>query len=123
MTTASTWEKGEGKDWIATQLKVGTQKWVIVSIHCTHVSVAANRKQLKALTSFIESEGTGKGLIIGGDFDTHVHTKCNNTRGKLLLEFCDRHGLVILKPTDLCQRRHTRREATIDYMLCSDKVF
>ena len=97
---------------------------MIISIYCTHSSGATNRSQLRSLSRFIETECSGKGIIIGGDFNAHLHlfAKCNNTRGRLLLEFCDKHELVILSSTELCQGRHTRKEATIDYMLCNDEV-
>ena len=37
------------------------------------------------------------------------------------MEFTELHGLVIVKPTDICKGRNTRKDATIDYILCNGK--
>jgi hypothetical protein len=116
--------KGEGDDWIAAELSVGMEAWMIISIYWTQSSIITNKAQIKSLSEFIERECGGKGIIIGGDFNAHTHlfAECNNTRGRLLLEFTELHGLVLMNSTDLCKGRKTRKDATIDYILCNDRV-
>ena len=117
-------QEGKGDDWVAAGLKLGTEEWIIISIYWTQSSIAANKKQIKSLTEFIANRCEGKGIIIGGDFNAHTHlfADCNNTRGRPLMEFTELHGLVIMNSTDLCEGRKTRKDATIDYVLCNDKV-
>jgi exonuclease III len=117
-------QTGEGEDWIAAEIRVGAESWMVISVYCTHSSVSKNKTQLRTISDFIENKCNGKGLIIGGDFNAHTHlfANCNDSRGRLLLEFAENAGLVILNSTDKCKGRYTRGSATIDYILCNDKV-
>ena len=99
--------QGSGEELVAANLKIGTEEWIISSIHGPYSALASYRRQLHGLSEFLNEKCRWRGIIIGGDHNaqTHLLTEYNNTRGKLVLEFVENHGLIILKSTDMCEGR------------------
>jgi hypothetical protein len=77
---------------------VGAENWVVISVYCTHSSRSRDKSQLKSISDFIVEECKGKGLVIGGDFNAHTHffASSNDSGGRLLMEFAENLGLIIL---------------------------
>jgi Reverse transcriptase (RNA-dependent DNA polymerase)/Endonuclease-reverse transcriptase len=80
---------------------------------------------MNQLSALIMRRCGGAALIIGGDFNAHLEEFASemDSRGKLLKEFALKHGLVILNTTDKCQGQHTRKDAVLDYLLCSNDCY
>lgn len=116
-------EKGES--WSAIAVNIGKEEWVLVSLYCSHSSKATNKKLFRSVSSFLIDRCQGRGVLIGGDFNAHTHLfeDNNNARGRLLMDFVNQHGLIVLNSTNICKGRYTRGQSTIDYMLCNEVVY